>query len=84
MTAYKRVRLLSLALDIKSHPVIPGEDRCLGPLKAEPLLFGASNRYSPGIWMSRIGLFWESMGRFHPLGDHSSRVLGGSSPVVGD
>ena len=42
------------SLDIQNPPVIPGEDRCLEPLKAEPQgMFWGSNTSSTGVWMSR-------------------------------
>ena len=49
-------RGLVLALDIQNPPVIPGEDRCLEALKAEPQeMFGGSNTSSIDVWMSRVG-----------------------------
>ena len=45
----------SLSLDFQNRPVIPGEDRCLEPLKAFSWnIWGGSNTYSLGIWMSKI------------------------------
>ena len=45
----------NIYLDIQNPPVIPGEDRCLEPLKAEPQeMVGGSNTSSIGVWMSRV------------------------------
>ena len=47
-----------LTLDIQNHPVLPGEDRCLEPPKAEPEeMFRGSNTSSKGVWMHRVRKF---------------------------
>ena len=44
----------TVTLDIQNPPVIPCEDRCLELLKEfKKEMFGGSNTYSIGIWMSR-------------------------------
>ena len=52
---YLAVERLKCPSHPRNPPVIPGEVRCLEPLKGEPQdMFGGSNTYSKGIWMSRV------------------------------
>ena len=50
--------LHAFTLVFQNPQVIPCEDRCLEPLKAEPQeVFVSPNTYSQGIWKTRDGAF---------------------------